>query len=105
MPDGDLTGTLIESDQPVGVFVGHEATVLSNQATSPCCADHLEDQLFPASTWGKVLVVAGSPGMCGAAALASQAAYRSGAGLVYIACPASIAPILTIRRTGRAPLS
>jgi NAD(P)H-hydrate epimerase len=33
--------------------------------------------------YGRVLVVAGSPGMLGAGALASRAALRSGAGLVY----------------------
>lgn len=35
-------------------------------------------------TYGKVLVVAGSRNMCGAAYLAGKAAYRTGAGLVYI---------------------
>jgi hypothetical protein len=54
---GDLTGTVISSDVPVGVFVGHEANVISQMNPSPCCADHLEDQLFPASTWGKVYAV------------------------------------------------
>jgi hypothetical protein len=58
--DGDLTGSTITCSQPCGVFVGHEATVLSQQTPSPCCADHLEEQLFPASTWGKVYVVAKS---------------------------------------------
>lgn len=33
-------------------------------------------------TYGKILVVAGTEGMCGAAVLASLAAYRTGAGLV-----------------------
>ncbi len=45
-------------------------------------------------TYGHVLVVAGSMGMCGAAAYAARAALRSGAGLVSIACAASIVPIL-----------
>lgn len=35
-------------------------------------------------TYGKVLVTAGSRNMCGAAYLAGKAAYRTGAGLVYI---------------------
>ncbi|MEZ4398984.1 MAG: IgGFc-binding protein [Kofleriaceae bacterium] len=58
--DGDLTGTAITCSQNCGAFGGHEATTMSNQAQSPCCADHLEDQLFPNSTWGKVYVVAHS---------------------------------------------
>ncbi len=35
-------------------------------------------------TYGKVLIAAGSKNMCGAAYLAGKAAYRSGAGLVYL---------------------
>jgi IgGFc binding protein len=57
---GDLTGTAITCSQACGAFGGHEATNLSDQAQSPCCADHLEDQIFPNSTWGKVYVVAHS---------------------------------------------
>ena len=41
---------------------------------------------------GKVLLVAGSAGMVGAAMLATRAALRSGAGLVVLAVPQSIAP-------------
>jgi NAD(P)H-hydrate epimerase len=40
--------------------------------------------------FGQVLVVAGSRGMAGAAALCGASALRSGAGLVRIACPAEI---------------
>lgn len=40
-------------------------------------------------TYGKILVAAGSEGMCGAAYLAGLAAYRSGAGLVRILTSAS----------------
>jgi len=40
--------------------------------------------------FGHVLVIAGSAGKAGAAALAGMAALRTGAGLVTVACPASI---------------
>ncbi len=43
---------------------------------------------------GRLLIVAGSVGMAGAAALCAKAALRSGAGLVTVACPASVLPIL-----------
>ncbi len=44
--------------------------------------------------FGRVLVVAGSRGMSGAAALCAGAALRAGAGLVKLAVPASILPIV-----------
>lgn len=50
-------------------------------------------------TFGSVLVVAGSTGMTGAAALSSQSAARSGAGLVFLAIPQSLNPILEIKIT------
>ncbi len=45
-------------------------------------------------TFGKVLVIAGSVGFSGAASLAGQAALRGGAGLVRVAVPRSILPIV-----------
>lgn len=45
-------------------------------------------------TYGTVLVIAGSRGMSGAAALVGASALRSGAGLVKIACPAEVQPIV-----------
>ncbi|MBN1817522.1 MAG: NAD(P)H-hydrate dehydratase [Sedimentisphaerales bacterium] len=44
--------------------------------------------------FGKVLIIAGSRGMTGAAAIAGRAALRSGAGLVRVATPASVLPIV-----------
>jgi NAD(P)H-hydrate epimerase len=45
-------------------------------------------------TFGKVLVVAGSRGMSGAAALTARAALRSGSGLVQVACPAEVQAVV-----------
>ena len=48
-------------------------------------------------SYGRVLVVAGATGMTGAAALASEAALRAGAGLVTLAIPKSLNPILEVK--------
>ena len=51
-PGGDLTGTRVTADKPIGVFAGHEAAITSDK----CCADHLEQQMFPVNTWGSQYV-------------------------------------------------
>ena len=43
---------------------------------------------------GRVLLYMGSAGMAGAAAMAARAALRAGAGLVTVACPGEIIPVL-----------
>lgn len=45
-------------------------------------------------TYGKLLLLCGSTGFTGAAALAAKAALRTGAGLVYLGVPDSVYPIL-----------
>jgi NAD(P)H-hydrate epimerase len=45
-------------------------------------------------TFGRVLVVAGSRGMSGAGVLCASAALRGGAGLVYLAVPEGILPLV-----------
>jgi hypothetical protein len=64
---GDLTGTIVHSMDPmvpVGVFGGNEAVTLFEPTPpagcpgcSPCCADHLEEMMFPNSTWGKTFAI------------------------------------------------
>jgi hypothetical protein len=67
---GDLTGTLIHSTDGttgIGVFGGHQAMFYAEAnppsscpGCNPCCADHLEEMLFPNSTWGKTFAIARS---------------------------------------------
>ena len=49
--------------------------------------------------FGRVLVIAGSRGMVGAAALAGNSVLRAGAGLVTVATPQSVYPILAAKVT------
>jgi NAD(P)H-hydrate epimerase len=48
---------------------------------------------------GALLVIAGSRGMLGAAALSSQAATHAGAGLVYLAAPETLVPVYESKLT------
>ena len=50
-------------------------------------------------SFGRVLVIAGSAGMTGAAYLCAQGALRVGAGLVTVGCPASVNDILEVKLT------
>ncbi|GAH28810.1 unnamed protein product, partial [marine sediment metagenome] len=50
-------------------------------------------------SFGKVLILAGSVGMTGAAYLASEAAMRSGAGIVVLGIPRSLNSIMEVKLT------
>ncbi len=62
--NGDFTGTLVDADQPVSVFTGSEASDaprFTDLANRRCCADHLEEQLFPDSTLGRRFFIGRTP--------------------------------------------
>jgi hypothetical protein len=62
--NGDFTGSIVESDGPIAVFSGSEASDaphFDNLANRRCCADHLEDQLDPVRAAGKKFAVAHTP--------------------------------------------
>jgi hypothetical protein len=45
----DLTGTIIDSNKPISVFVGHECGQVPSDRTA---CDHLVEQIPPDATWG-----------------------------------------------------
>jgi hypothetical protein len=58
--EGDFTGSVVASDQPVAVFSGSEASDaprFTNIANRRCCADHLEEQLDPVRSAGQHFIV------------------------------------------------
>lgn len=60
----DFTGTVVESDGPVVVFSGSEASdvpYFDTLASRQCCADHLEEQLPPRDTLGRAFFATPMP--------------------------------------------
>ena len=94
-PGAEYAGETVVCD------IGFPSRVVETAEIDEYYSDHSDLMLLPErkplsnkGTYGKVLVVAGSPGMCGAAYMAAKAAYRSGCGLVRIlSCEENI-PIL-----------
>ncbi len=69
---GDMTGTVVRSTAPVVVFSGGERGIApgmtdgvpvppSGMPSDWCCTEHLEEQVFPTTAWGKDFVMTRSP--------------------------------------------
>jgi NAD(P)H-hydrate epimerase len=98
MPGADVVGQLVVGD--IGLATGHyPADVNLEMATAAKIAAMLPPRPVGAhkGTFGTALLVAGSVNYTGAAVLAGQAAGRIGAGLVTLAPPQTIHPILASR--------
>lgn len=99
-PGADQTGRLAIVDigipQPLmQEAVGYE--YLNEHSVAPLL--RLRERQAHKGTFGHCLIVAGSTGKTGAAALSANSAVRSGAGLVTLAVPATLNPILEIKTT------
>ena len=98
-PGAELAGKLEVVDIGFPQQVIDAQNIKVNWTTEKDAAAWIPSRL-PASykgSYGRVLVVAGSTGMTGAAALASEAALRVGAGLVTLAIPQSLNTILEVK--------
>lgn len=54
----DFTGSLISSDRPIAVFGGSRCSFVPSR-TQAC--DHLEEQMFPVTAWGRDILAIKSP--------------------------------------------
>ena len=98
-PGAEFAGKLEVADIGFPKQVVDAQNIGVNWTTAQEAADWLPSRPRAShkGSYGRVLVVAGSTGMTGAAALASEAALRIGAGLVTLAIPKSLNPILEVK--------
>lgn len=89
----DCTGKLVVCDIGLNRFPADANTYLVEPVDPACALPHRPHNCHKGA-FGHLLVIAGSLGMAGAAMYAAHAALRCGAGLVSIACPYSVAPVL-----------
>ena len=99
-PGASYVGELMVDD------IGIPTQLLSDDIHQTVIDDELATTLLPArpkdsykGSVGKILVIAGSRGMTGAASLASKAALRAGAGIVTLAVAESLNPIFEVKLT------
>lgn len=95
LADGpELTGELIipSIGIPDDLLTGKEALRVEFDDLAPIRAPRRRNT--HKGTYGHLLLIAGSRGMAGAAMIAAMAALKSGVGLLTIACPESLLPIL-----------
>ena len=99
-PGAANVGKLIVDD------IGIPSQLLTEEINQTVIDDELAITLLPArpqdshkGSVGKILVIAGSRGMTGAASLASMAALKVGAGLVTLAIPESLNSIFEVKLT------
>lgn len=95
-PGAELTGKLEVVDIGFPAQVVNAQDIKVNWTSATQAAQWVPPRPLSShkGSYGRVLVVAGSTGMTGAAALASEAALRAGAGLVTLATPKHLNPIL-----------
>jgi ADP-dependent NAD(P)H-hydrate dehydratase / NAD(P)H-hydrate epimerase len=100
-PGAGLVGTLLTVDIGIPCALSSRVADLHLLVDAGVARPLLP--LRPASghkgTFGHLLVVAGSPGKSGAAAMTAEGGLRAGAGLVTAACPASIQEVLAVKLT------
>ena len=99
-PGADLCGRLVVADIGMPPEVAEEAPGCEF-VDLPCASRLVRPRglLAHKGSSGHDLIVAGSTGKSGAAAMAANSALRAGAGLVTLAVPAALNPVLELKTT------
>lgn len=100
-PGADYAGQLTIADISLPNVLVEKAAPQRHLITTEMVKEWLPSRPSPAhkGNFGRVLVVAGSRGMTGAACLAGEGALRAGAGLVMVAVPETLHDILEAKLT------
>lgn len=100
-PGADYTGEITVADISLPGVLIEKAAPQRYLITADYVKDWLPSRpsLAHKGNFGRVLIVAGSRGMTGAASLAGEAAIRSGAGLVTVAVPETLHDIMEEKLT------
>jgi len=100
-PGAALVGELVVRD----IGIPHELVEVAAESRVHTI-DHEVERVYPPrppdahkGMCGRVLLLAGSPGLTGAAALAARAVLRSGAGVATLGVAASLNPIMEVKLT------
>jgi ADP-dependent NAD(P)H-hydrate dehydratase / NAD(P)H-hydrate epimerase len=94
---GELVTAHIGSAESIVSGVGSQLNLVEPSTIARYLAETRRGADAHKGDAGAVLIVAGSPGKTGAAAMTAEAALRAGAGLVTVAAPRSIEPALAAR--------
>ena len=100
-PGRELAGELTVADIGAPAFVSESVGVRTFIIEEEDVRERLPERPVSAhkGAFGKILIIAGSTGMTGAAVLASMAALRVGGGLTILGIPESLNPILEEKLT------
>jgi NAD(P)H-hydrate epimerase len=100
-PAAACCGEVVVADIGIPARFVEEAGIGTELLTAGCLARLRAPRAADAhkGRFGHLLIVAGSPGKTGAAALAGEAAVRLGAGLVTVAVPRSLNAVLEVKLT------
>jgi NAD(P)H-hydrate epimerase len=100
-PAADCTGEIVADSISIPDYIINEQNLQINVTDKEFVKSIIKprENNSQKGDYGKLLIIAGSKGMSGAAYMAAQAALKSGAGLITLVCPECINTVLETKTT------